>query len=183
MIKEFAMGLSRRHYFQDAKNIPEWYNMDSDTYMSLYDYDDYVLEYFSKKKSLSGFDGKIYIPEEFILDVDGANPEDAQKKAIALMLMLDDLDCPFIIFFSGTGFHFHIPEQAFRWIPSKNLHKAVKGILSACGIFEYADSAVTDKVRIIRVPNTRNLKSKLYKVEISRSLLEGKIKLRKEITV
>jgi len=173
MIKEFAMGLARRHYFQDAKNIPEWYNMDSDTYMSLYDYDDYVKEYFGKKQTLSGFDGMIYIPEEFILDVDGANPEDAQKKCIGLCIILNDVSCPYKIFFSGTGFHLHVPRDAFRWQPSKNLHKSVKNALQRAGIFEYADPAVTDKTRIIRVPNTCNFKSKLYKVEISQNMLEG----------
>ena len=67
MIKEFAMGLSRRHYFEDANNISQWYNLDNDCYMSLYDYDDEVKEYFAKNRTLSGFDGTIYIPEEFIL--------------------------------------------------------------------------------------------------------------------
>ena len=174
MIKEFALGLARRHYFQDATSIHDWMKItDSDVYMSLYDYDDDIKTYFAKNNTISGYDGKIYIPDEFILDVDGANPEDAKNKAIGLMLRLDDLNCPFKIYFSGTGFHFHVPEQAFRWVPSETLHKAVKDKLTETGIFEYADPSVTDKVRIIRVPNTRNQKSNLFKVEISRSVLEG----------
>jgi len=175
MIKEFAMGLSRRHYFEDANNISQWYNLDNDCYMSLYDYDDEVKEYFAKNRTLSGFDGTIYIPEEFILDVDGANPEDAQKKAIGLRILLGDLNVPYKIYFSGTGFHIHVPREAFRWKPSPNLHKRVRKVLSDHGIFEYADPAVTDKTRIIRVPNTRNSKSGLYKVEISLSVLEDDI--------
>ena len=39
--------------------------------MSLYDYDEYVAEYFAKHQKLAGFDGLVYIPDEFILDVDG----------------------------------------------------------------------------------------------------------------
>ena len=87
MIREFAFGLGRRHYFEDASNITKWMNMDSDTYMSLYEYDEDVKDYFAQNKKLSGYDGKIHIPEEFILDVDGGTPEDAQQKAIGLKIM------------------------------------------------------------------------------------------------
>jgi len=156
MIKEFAMGLSRRHYFEDANNISQWYNLDNDCYMSLYDYDDEIKEYFAKNRTLSCYDGMLYIPEEFILDIDGANPEDAQRKAIGLRILLGDLNVPYKIYFSGTGFHMHIPREVFRWKPSPNLHKRVRKVLSEHGIFEYADPSVTDKTRIIRVPNTIN---------------------------
>ena len=81
MIREFAFGLARRHYFEDSSNIDRWTGLDSDTFMSLYEYDEDVKDYFAKNKKLSGYDGKAYIPEEFILDVDGNNPDDAQKKA------------------------------------------------------------------------------------------------------
>ena len=94
MIREFAFGLGRRHYFEDASNINKWMPMDSDTFMSLYEYDEDVKNYYAKNQKLAGYSGKIYIPEEFILDVDGGNPEDAQKKAIGLKLHLDDLDIP-----------------------------------------------------------------------------------------
>ena len=158
MIREFAFGLGRRHYFEDASNMVKWMNLKSDTYMSLYEYDNDVKDYFAQNKKLSGYDGKIYIPEEFILDVDGGNPEDAQKKAIGLKIVLNDLDIPFKVFFSGTGFHFHISSSSFTYRPHKDLHAKVKSVLTTHGIFEYADPAVTDKLSLIRVPNTRNSK-------------------------
>ena len=175
MIREFAFGLGRRHYFEDASNITKWMNMDSDTFMSLYEYDEDVKDYFATNKKLAGYDGKAYIPEEFILDVDGGNPEDAQKKAIGLKLHLDDLDIPFKAFFSGTGFHFHIPGTAFMYKPHKNLHIKVKEVLAEKGIFEFADPSVTDKLRLIRIPNTKNTKSGFYKVQIRNGMLEGGI--------
>jgi len=175
MVKEFAFGLARRHYFEDATNITKWMNLHSDTFMSLYEYDDDVKDYFAKNKKLAGYDGKIYIPEEFILDVDGGNPDDAQKKAIGLKICLNDLDVPFRAFFSGTGFHFHIPSSSFTYRPHKNLHMKVKEILTKHGIFEYADPSVTDKLRLIRVPNTRNTKSGCYKVELRNGMLEKPI--------
>ena len=175
MIREFAFGLGRRHYFEDASNIVNWMELHSDTYMSLYEYDNDVKDYFAKNQKLAGYDGNIYIPEEFILDVDGGNPDDAQKKAIGLKILLGDLDVPFKAFFSGTGFHFHIPSSSFTYRPHKNLHMKVKEVLTQHGVFEYADPAVTDKLRIIRVPNTKNTKSGCYKVELKNGMLEGDI--------
>ena len=60
MIKEFAFSLSKRHYFQEASEESNWHNIDNDTFMSLYEYDDYVKEFFASKKTLSGYDGLIY---------------------------------------------------------------------------------------------------------------------------
>ena len=175
MIREFAFGLSRRHYFEDASNIGKWMNVDSDTYMSLYEYDEDVKDYFAKNRKLAGYDGKAYIPEEFILDVDGANPEDAQQKGMGLKILLEDQSIPFKIFFSGTGFHFHIPSSAFTYVPHKNLHIKVKEVLKEHGIFAYADPAVTDKLRLIRIPNTKNTKSGCYKVELTNGMFEAQI--------
>ena len=172
MIKEFAFSLSKRHYFQDASEEGNWQNIDNDTFMSLYEYDDYVKEFFSKKKTLAGYDGLIYMPDEFILDVDGKDFKQAVDLSIGLKILLNDLDVPYKLYFSGTGFHFSIPSDAFRWKPDINLHLKVKDALTAAGIFKYPDPAVTDKIRLIRVPNTKNGKSGLYKVHIDAKWLE-----------
>ena len=42
MIKEMAFSISNRGHFYDASQVPQWYGTDKDTFMSLYDYDDYV---------------------------------------------------------------------------------------------------------------------------------------------
>ena len=167
MIKEFAFGLSRRHYFQDAAQISEWIGLDSNTFMSLYDYDDEVKDYFAKKKTLSGYTGKIYMPDEFILDIDGSNVDDAYLKTGKLTNLLDKLKILYQVYFSGTGFHLHISSKAFRWKPDNNLHMKVKKVLGDYKIWDHADPSVTDKTRIIRVPNTKNTKSNLYKIWIS----------------
>jgi len=176
MIREFAFGLGRRHYFEESSNVVNWMDLHGDTYMSLYEYDNDVKDYFAKNKKLAGYDGKIYIPEEFILDVDGGTPEDAQQKAVGLTIVLNDLDIPYKVFFSGTGFHFHIPSSSFTYRPHKHLHIKLKTVLMQHGIFEYADPSVTDKLRLIRVPNTKNNKSGSYKVELKQGMLEGDIK-------
>ena len=168
MIKEFAFGTSNRHHFQDANSISNWQGIDNNTFCSLYDYDDYVKEYYGKNKSLSGFDGLIYMPDEFILDVDGSSMLNARKKLLDLLILLEKIKVPVKVYFSGTGFHVGVPSSAFRWKPGKDLHLKVKDVLNKAGIFEYADPSVTDKTRIIRIVNTRNSKSGLYKVELSK---------------
>ena len=173
MKREFALSLSNRHYFEDPGNIIKWTPLHYDTYMSLYEYDDCVVDYFAKNKKLAGYDGDIYIPEEFILDIDGANIDDAQNKAIKLKELLDSKGIPLKAYFSGTGFHFHIPSTAFKYEPNPELHAQVKKELTKHDIFKYADPAVTDKLRLIRVPNTKNSKSGLYKVHLENGLLEA----------
>ena len=177
MIKEFAFGLSQRHYFQDSGSVCDWMNIDKDTFMSLYEFDDSITEYFSKNNSLSGFNGLVYMPDEFILDVDGISSEDlegARQKAIGLSLLLDDLQVPYTLYFSGNkGFHFGIPGTAFRWKPDKNLHLNVKDALMNAGIFDYADPSVTDKIRLIRINNTMNTKSGLWKCLVPKSILQS----------
>jgi len=174
MIKEFAFGTNNRHHFADVNKMESYMNMAQDTFMSLYDYDEHVIEYVKSKRSLSGYDGIMYMPDEFILDVDGSNPEDALNKLQGLLLLLEDLDVTKQTYFSGTGFHVHIPQEAFRWKPCDDLHLKVKEELKSKGIFDFADPSVTDKTRLIRVPNTLNTKSNLWKVQLNGSPMDIK---------
>jgi len=167
MIREFAFGLSNRHHFFPSDNSVKWENVAKDTFLSLYGYDDSVIQYFEDKKTLSGYDGDIYMPKEFILDVDGVEIEEAQDKAIKLVNLLENLKVPCNIYFSGRGFHIGIPDTAFKWKPGPNLHLNVKDELDKKGIYEYADVSVTDKTRIIRLNNTLNSKSRLWKIYLT----------------
>ena len=175
MIKELAFGVNNRHHFVNEEKVSDWMNMNKDTFMSLWDYDEYVIEYTKKKQSLSGYDGMLYMPNELLLDVDGSNPDNARQKVIGLTILLKDLEIPYNLYFSGTGFHVGIPSTAFRWKPDKNLHSKVKNALKSAGIYDYADPSVTDKTRLIRLLNTRNSKSKKWKVHISDSMIHKNI--------
>ena len=175
MIKELAFGLNNRHHFVQEEKISDWMNMGKDTFMSLWDYDDYVIEYTKKKNSLSGYDGLLYMPDELILDVDGSNSDNARQKTIGLTIVLKDLEIPYNLYFSGTGFHVGIPATAFRWKPDKNLHTKVKFALKSAGIYDYADPSVTDKTRLIRLLNTRNGKSGKWKVHIPDKMIHKHI--------
>jgi hypothetical protein len=175
MIKEYAFGLSNRHHFGPVNDMQKWAGMAQDTFMSLWDYDEYVEEFVKEKGTLSGYDGILYMPDEFILDVDGSNPENAKEKCIGLTILLDDYCIPYRIYFSGTGFHVGIPGKAFRWKPCTDLHLKVKDILNEAEIYKYADPSVSDKTRIIRVVNTLNSKSGLWKIPITSAILNQDI--------
>ncbi len=181
LYKEYALGVSNRHNFQAADKISEWMGTDSDTFMSLYDYDEYVVEFYAKNKSLSGYDGLIYMPDEFILDVDGKTPWNAAQKTLKLLERLEGINVPYELYFSGRGFHIHISETAFKWRPSKNLHIRVKEELTKHGIFKYADPSVTDKSRLIRVPHTKNTKSGSWKNQFQPRWLDEKELLKDQI--
>ena len=181
MIKEYAFGLANRHHFGDVNDMEKWAGMSQDTFMSLWDYDEHVVEYVKKNNTLSGYDGLIYMPDEFILDIDGSNPDNARQKTIGLTILLDDLCIPYQLYFSGTGFHAGIPGTAFRWKPCDDLHLKVKDELKANGVYEYADVSVSDKTRLIRVVNTMNTKSKLWKIPIEHGELHGGIEKIQEV--
>lgn len=182
MIKEVAFGIANRHHFMPEDEIDKWKGT-KDTYTSLYSYDDYVKEYYNNKKTLAGFDGKIYMPKEFYFDVDGDSSERARQLTIGLCEYLKELDVTYKLYFSGTGFHVGVSQGIFKWEPSKDLHLRVKDCLTSNGVFDFADSSVVDKTRIIRLTNTRNSKSGLFKVPISESELHTDIENIKKLAV
>ena len=52
MIREFAFGLSNRHHFFPSDNSVKWENVAKDTFLSLYGYDEDVIEYFISSKRI-----------------------------------------------------------------------------------------------------------------------------------
>ena len=49
MIKEFAFGTHNRHHFAETSKMDSYMNMAQDTFMSLYDYDEHVINYVKEK--------------------------------------------------------------------------------------------------------------------------------------
>ena len=118
MIREFAFGLSNRHHFFPSDNSVKWENVAKDTFLSLYGYDDSVIQYFEDKKTLSGYDGEIYMPREFILDVDGVEIEEAQDKAIKLVNQLRMMEDALVVYRVARA-----PERRIFYIDVGNLPK------------------------------------------------------------
>ncbi len=139
------------------------------TYMELHPIDG--------KPSVSGFDGKIwasYLP----LDIDSDNLERALKNAKKLGELLFirrgvPADACLIYFSGAKGFHFMLDTRLLgRIIPSLHLHLVFAHfrkelIFSAAGLNQDAfDFSIKDKVRLIRLPNTVNQKTGLYKIQL-----------------
>ena len=101
MIREFAYGVSNRHHFQSSSDTHKWQFLSRDVYTSLYAYDEKVKEYYAKNKTLSGYDGDIYMPSEFLLDVDGNDVLIAKQKTAKLLSILKSKKVPYNIYFSG----------------------------------------------------------------------------------
>ena len=99
MIKEVAFGIANRHHFMSEDSVIKWKGT-TDTYASLYNYDDDVIKYFKEKKTLAGFSGKIYMPREFFFDVDGESPERARQVTIGLCEYLKEFDINYRLYFS-----------------------------------------------------------------------------------
>ena len=169
MIKEFAQSLGNRGHFLEEEKVSK-VRGGRDKFMSLFCYDDNVKEYFKEKGKIAGYDGMLYLAKEHILDVDGETFIEARDATIDLIEIFKELNVPYKVYFSGRGFHISIDPAAFMWEPHKQLHKYVKNALNAKGVFDFADPSVTDKTRLIRVNNTINSKSGLYKVSLNQLL-------------
>ena len=163
MLREYAPSLSNRGHILEEQEVANTKG-GIDRFMSLFCYEEDIRDYIKDNGKIAGYDGVIYLAKEHILDVDGESYDEARDAVVDLLALLDDLSCPYKIYFSGRGFHISLPPDVFKWEPGKMLHKQVKDSLDAKGIFKFADPAVTDKTRLIRVNNSINSKSKKWKV-------------------
>ena len=176
MLREYAQSLSNRGNFIDELEVNK-VKHGKDKFMSLFCYDEDVLKYVKEKRKIAGYNGKIYLAKEHIIDVDGETYGEGRDSAADLVELLKELNVPHKIFFSGTGFHISIPQQAFKWEPHVDLHNYVKDALRNKGIFNFADVSVTDKTRLIRLNNTVNSKSGLYKINLDEILTLNEISI------
>lgn len=90
-----------------------------------------------------------------------------------LHLSNNDID----IYFSGSkGFHIIVNQKVFGFEPSRNLNKQLKKIAvhyKAATFTKCIDTAIYDYRRLLRVPNTINSKTGLYKVKINYDKLKN----------
>lgn len=130
-------------------------------------------EHVSKEKTVSGYNGTAY-SDTLWIDIDSKDLEQALNEAAATSVALvghwsvhpDDLK----IFFSGKkGFHLGVPVETFGAEPSPHLPRAL-GVL-AQRIAEQTgikiDPAIYKTNSLLRLPNTINAKSGLYKIQLA----------------
>jgi len=141
----------------------------TETYCTYFRYNDEMVKHFRKRRSVAGYQGKAYA-DWLPIDIDSDDLQQAQMMLQRLIYNLEayDIDlntCRF--YFSGSkGFHVMIPSQYFGAEPSKDIHKRFRKVAIELAKGIDIDTAIYDKTRILRLPNTKHGKSGLHKVEL-----------------
>lgn len=135
------------------------------------------------RPSVAGYDGRVWAP--FLpIDIDAHPPGGDLHDALDLARRAQDVllaewgvpDEALHAFFSGAkGFHLLIDTRAFgRVVPARELHRLFSRLrlellrdLAAADRAMF-DLAIGDKMRLLRLPNTRHAGSGLFKVRLGR---------------
>jgi hypothetical protein len=149
-------------------------------YYSLYPFEQSIVEYVRLNQTLKGFKGKHYCPS-ICFDIDCENDlSSAKEETINLIKKLNaeyDINPnELFIYFSGNkGFHIMLVQNLFKVLePEPNIAQRIKLFVEKLtSDFKFIDYKIYDNSRLIRMPNSLNLKSRLYKIEISYNELEN----------
>ncbi len=152
-------------------------------YTTLFRYSEEILEHMKKnirnrRASVAGYQGKVWAPF-FVMDIDSKNLKEAlevSKQILTFLLKYWNLSQEsLLVYFSGfAGFHILLDTRVFGKIESsENLHLVFsemrKEITRQAKVKkrDAVDCSIKDKVRLFRVVNTINAKSRLYKVQLT----------------
>ena len=132
----------------------------------------------SGQPTIEGFDGEVWDPSlPFDFD-DRHDPARALGWLRQFLDRLENYDVPLDalrIYFSGyKGFHLEIPHTLFGGFePSAELHVWEKRAAVELMAGIPFDTAVYDKLRLWRLPNTLNLKGQRYKIRLDYTEVRG----------
>lgn len=137
--------------------------------MTYFRYPDDMKRHLDTTGSVSGYTGPAYT-DWIPIDIDAPDLQTAQDNAICLierleLYSIDTNACRY--YFSGRkGFHIMIPSGMAGIQPSEDIHRRLRYIATNLAGDVKIDTAVYDKVRIFRLPNTVHGKTGLYKIEL-----------------
>jgi hypothetical protein len=147
-------------------------------YRSMYLYGEEALALSKEKGSLKEYNGPRAI-DVIILDIDKGQNSDqltlhkAQSIAHTLVDELELEPAAFRAYFSGTGYHIHIPNSAFRFVPGETLPWQVKATIRK--MFPDVDQMIYMRTGLYRVAHTINQKTGKYKIPLTyKELMESK---------
>tara|TARA_Y100001938_G_scaffold15675_2_gene19324 strand:+ start:9561 stop:11348 length:1788 start_codon:yes stop_codon:yes gene_type:complete len=137
-------------------------------YRSTYVYPKDIESVAEKTNSIKSYNGPKFI-DWVVLDIDKGDDTDENtlNAAKSVCMLLEDLDLTgenYRPYFSGTGYHIHIPASVFMFRDSEDLPYTVKATIKK--LFPYVDLSVLNRTGIYRVAHTMNLKSGLFKVPL-----------------
>ena len=176
---EIAIDSPRNRGRLIAKDrLIEYITEDRQLFRSIYLYGSDAKDYVSQTGSLKGFSGLRGI-DNVILDIDkgGNSNELTHERAQEAVLHLDaaglNKDTGLLPFFSGTGYHIVIPNTAFGFKESNELHMYVKETIKRMFPGKEIDTSIFMRTGIYRVAHTLNKKSNLYKIPLTVEELWG----------
>ena len=149
-------------------------NIGKEIYRSMFMYDESVIQYVNTEETISGFKGDKWI-DKIVLDIDMKGKSKGDETIKNVLKLIDKLNEKGIgnelinVWFSGTGFHIHIPN-IYQFEPSSNLDKIVRASIQR-DFGEYID-LIYDATRLIRAGYSYNVKTNRYKNPISIKELE-----------
>lgn len=150
-------------------------------YMSLFPYDEGIVEYVVLNKTVAGYEGLSYCPVLFF-DVDNESLITAKESAAVLATKLCNnfriRTRELYVYFSGAkGFHIGIHQKLFgNFEGSPHLIDRLKRFVSNFineNKLKDVDMKIYDSKRIFRVSNSLNKKTGLYKIPITYDELTG----------
>lgn len=103
-------------------------------------------------------------------DLDGETAQEDTKILLTFLQSQGCLEKSMRLYYSGNkGFHVEVPFEALGIQPDKELNKIfgniVRNIKEKCNLSSI-DTAIYDQVRLWRLPNSINSKSRLYKIPL-----------------
>jgi len=144
----------------------------SDCYVSMFRFPESYLKHWQSTGSVAGIEGIPCFADFVWFDVDNPSLEQALVDARQLLINLDKhepgISVHAAIYFSGAkGFHIGVPSQLFGLEPAVDLNVTIRRIAMAIAGVVKIDTAIYDKNRLWRIPNTVNSKSGLYKIPLT----------------
>jgi len=149
-------------------------NIGKEVYRSMFMYDESVVQYIQTEETISGFKGDRWI-DKIVLDIDMKGKSKGDETVKNVLDLIEELNGKGIgnelinVWFSGTGFHIHMPN-VYQFESSSNLDKIVRASIQR-DFGEYID-LIYDATRLIRAGYSYNIKTDCYKNPISIRELE-----------
>ena len=186
---EFAVNRYRSNTIYDLSEIKKSdYEDKPDCYISMFRYPEAFKNHTAITKSVSGYGGLIsldyiYVDFDCLENIEQAK-QDLQnfiQYGLGIFLEFEDFEKLRISFSGAKGFTLAIPKSFIGYIePCNNLNLKVKSFVKNLSelvrdetsiIIYTIDFQIYDKVRVIRLNNTINSKSGLYKIPLLHSEL------------
>jgi len=153
-------------------DLPKYITKNQALFRSYYTFDAELVEHFKVRKTIKNYHGKFYL-DRIIFDIDRGSNSDEQclddaKEFLGKLIeileeaKIEEVETYIQSWFSGRGYHFVIPD-IFLFEPSNKLPEIAKKTISH--YFPEADN-IYDGARLIRVGQTVNEKSGLFKVPL-----------------